>query len=491
MKKLLFLALILLLQGCGNSDESPRYQAEKALFKARKMREDLTSGTIKDPFLDRAIESFGDIVKNYRDDMLEVEGLEEIVVSAQMDLAELEFRTGRYEASRKDFKEAITLAEGVPPARANAIYSCGVISEEMREPERAIEHYERFVEEYLKPENIVNTANWNTRYIVIPLTLHGIYARLGKTDEATGWLDRSEQLYTLLIDRTESETIRKETRYNLLTAYLQGRKWKRSLDHIDELKRLYAEGPDMPGLLFIEAMITDEGYGRPAQAIDQYKKIKETYPDSREAPRALLAAADIHLREKRYDEALALYRMVTENYRDAGAETVQAEWQIASILTTQGNWNEASLKYKEIYQNFPRTEQGLKSPLAIIKNYRKKKEQAAARAAYEQALDHYERLISSQVPARVKIMAESHIVTAHSEMEHWEEAADRLLVLPDRYPGYPGFWGNYLIAASIYEKELGSPDRAAEVLKQCMDRFPGTTLAAEAEKRYTRLTEAK
>ena len=108
MKKLFYLALILLLQGCGNSDESPRYEAEKALFKARKMREDLAGGNIKDPFLDRAIESFRGVVKDYRDDMLEVEGLEEIVVSAQMDLAELEFRIGRYPDSRKDFEEAMS-----------------------------------------------------------------------------------------------------------------------------------------------------------------------------------------------------------------------------------------------------------------------------------------------------------------------------------------------------------------------------------------------
>ncbi|MCK4349611.1 MAG: tetratricopeptide repeat protein, partial [Candidatus Krumholzibacteria bacterium] len=386
MKKILFLALILLLQGCGNSDESPRYQAEKALFKARKMREDLASGTIKDPFLDRAIESFGDIVKNYRDDMLEVEGLEEIVVSAQMDLAELEFRTRRFEASRKDFEEAIPLAAGVPPARANAIYSCGVISEDMREPEKAIEYYERFVEEYFTDENFVVTAGWNTRYLIIPLTLHGLYVKMGKIDEAAGWLDRAEQLYTRLIDRTESEAIRKETRYNLLTAYLQGRKWQRSIEHIKELKRLYPEGLDMPGLLFLEAKLTDEGFGKPSQAIDQYKSVQETYPDSREAPRALLAAADIHLREKRHDEALAIYRTVVDSYRDATAEMVQAEWQIAVILAAQGHWNEASLKYKEIYQNFPRSKQGLRAPIVLITHYREKNEQDAARAAYEQAL---------------------------------------------------------------------------------------------------------
>ena len=491
MKKLFYLALILLLQGCGNSDESPRYEAEKALFKARKMREDLAGGNIKDPFLDRAIESFRGVVKDYRDDMLEVEGLEEIVVSAQMDLAELEFRIGRYPDSRKDFEEAITLAEGVPPARANAIYSCGVISEEMREPQKAIEYYERFVKEYFAEENFTETASWNNQYLTIPLTIRKLYSGLGKKDKASLWLEQTEVLYTMLIEATDRETVRKGARFNLLTTYMEGKKWRVAIEHIDELKRIYADSPDTPGLLFIEAMITDNGFGKPGEAIDRYKSIQEIYPDSREAPRALLAAADIHKREKRYDEALTLYRTVTEKYRDRVAETVQAAWQIAEILATRGDWKEASLKYKEIYNNYPNTEQGLRAPLAIIRNYLEKNEQDAARAAYEQALDHYERLISSQVPPLVKIMAESHIVTAHSNMERWEEAADRLLVLPDRYPTYPGFWGNYLIAASIYEKELGAPDRAIEALEQCMDRYPGTTLAAEAEEQHTRLTEAK
>lgn len=491
MKKILLITLILLLQGCGNSDESPRYQAEKALFKARKMREDLATGTIKDPFLDRTLESFRAIVKDYRGDMLEVEGLEEIVVSAQMDLAELEFRVGRFEASRKDFEEAITLAAGVPPARANAIYSCGVISEEMQESQRAIEYYERFVNEYFAEENFTETASWNDQYLIVPLTISKLYARLGMREKATRWLEQTEVLYAMLIEATDRENVRKDARFNLLTAYLEGKKWRRAIEHIEELKRIYDGSPDIPGLLFIEAMVTDNGFGKPGEAIDRYKSIQEAYPDSREAPRALLAAADIHKRENRYDEALELYRTVTKRYREAAAEVVQAEWQIAEILAAQGKWNEASLKYKEIYQNFPRSEQGLKAPLAVIRNYIEKKEQDAARAAYDQAVDHYERLISSQVPYLVKVLAESHIVTAHSLMERWEEAAARLLVLPDRYPRYPRFWGNYLMAASIYEKELGKPDRAAEVLEQCIERYPGTALAAEAEKQYTRLTEAK
>jgi tetratricopeptide (TPR) repeat protein len=486
---LILCAIAFMIQGCGNSDESPRYQAEKALFKARKLREDLASGTIKEPFLERAIESFRDVVAEYRDDMHEVEGLEEIVVSAQMDLAELEFRTSRYQDSRKDFEEAITLAEGVPPARANAIYSCGVISEEIHEAESAISYYERFVREYFAEDNFTETASWNREYLIVPLTLSKLYGGLGKANEAARWLQQAQVLYSMLIEATDSEAVRKGARFNLLTAYLEGKKWRRSIEHIEELTRLYAGGPDIPGLLFIEAMVTDSGFGKSSEAIDQYEKIQQTYPDSREAPRALLAAADIHKRDGRYEEALALYRTVAQRYRNATAETVQAEWQIAEILAAQGKWSEASLKYKEIYQNYPTTEQGLKAPLALIENYLEKNERDAARAAYEQALQHYERLISSQVPPLVKVLAESHIVTAHGKMGRWEDAAASLLQLPDKYPRYPRFWGNYLMAASIYEKELKSPDRAIEALEQCMERYPGTALAAEAEKQYTRLTK--
>jgi tetratricopeptide (TPR) repeat protein len=485
------LITVLLIAGCGDKERNARYDAEKTLFGARKMRGDLFQGPIEEAFLQRALDSYRGIVADYSGRMYEVEGLAEIVVSAQMELAELEFNTGMFEVARSDFERALDLARDIPPAKANALYSCAVISEEMKEPERAAAYYERLAEEFLGMSQLATTARMNTRYLVAPLKLFALYHSMNENAQASAWLGRAEEMYRSMIESERDEAILKEIRFNLLTAYLQGAKWNRSLEYIRELEETYRGERDAPALLFLEAKVKKDGVGDIAGARELFRKIYDTYGKSQEAPRALLAAADIHFSEGAYDQAEQLYKRVVDEYPASAAEVVQAEWQRAQVLEQRGRWGDASLKYKSIYQYYPGTEQGLQAPLMIIKNYRSKKQWDAAKAAYEQAIEHYERLISSQAPAAVKILAESHLVTAHADMERWEEAISLLLRLPDEYPRHPRFRENYLIAASIYERELGDPAKAAETLRICMERYPGTPLAAEAEKQYRRLKEAK
>lgn len=486
----LLLSLILSLTGCGRKSPE-RYEAEQALFSARKMRGDVFRGSTSEPFLDRAIQEYRDVVSRYRDRMPDVEGLTLIVVTAQMELAELEFRTGRFADAIDDFDEAIDLAVDVQPARANAIYSCGVINEELRNPEGAITYYERFANEYLTDARLQETARMNMRYLKIPIQLSTIHGSVGNEEKAASWLARAGEICRLIIEGEESEAIRKEVSYNLLTVYLQGREWKKAIEHIKWLETTYGVDQNRPSLVFIRAMIEKEGFGNPDGAYDIYLSVYDEYPESAEAPRALLAAADIRFSEKRYEEAKRIYRMVVDEYSGSAAEVVQAEWQTARLLEETGDWNAASLKYKEIYQNYPNSEQGLLAPLRIIKNYTEKNEMDAARAAYGQAVAHYERLVDGQNPVGVKILAESHLVTAHADMGEWEKAAELLLQLPERHPYYPGFRTNYLTAASIYEKELGDAKRASQALRICMERYPGSPLAAEAEKQYRRLEEQR
>ena len=58
----LVLSLVLIfssITGCGRKD-AVKYEAEKALFNARKLRDDVFRGSIREPFLDRAIQGFVD-----------------------------------------------------------------------------------------------------------------------------------------------------------------------------------------------------------------------------------------------------------------------------------------------------------------------------------------------------------------------------------------------------------------------------------------------
>jgi hypothetical protein len=155
----------------------------------------------------------------------------------------------------------------------------------------------------------------------------------------------------------------------------------------------------------------------------------------------------------------------------------------------RGNWVEASLQYKSVYTNFPTSIQGLEAPLRIAAHYRSTGDKGAMRAAYESAAEHYREMASTIHSEMVQIVAEQYYVRALIEMESWEEAARRLLVLPRMYPQYHSFKENCLMAASIFENKLGDSERAAEILQQCVSSYPGTPLAEEAARQLRRIRE--
>jgi len=186
-------------------------------------------------------------------------------------------------------------------------------------------------------------------------------------------------------------------------------------------------------------------------------------------------------------DASAAYNRVLDEYKNEGPAAVEATWQLALLEEHRGNWIEASLYYKSVYTNFPTTIQGMEAPLRIAAYYRNAGEAAAAEAAYERAAEHYLRLASLPESEAVSIIAEEYYVRVLVEQEQWEEAARRLLALPDMYPQYHKFKDNYLMAASIYEKELGDPDRAAGILQSCVSKYQGTSVAEEAQLQFDRI----
>ncbi|UCF04179.1 MAG: tetratricopeptide repeat protein [bacterium] len=479
--------LMLVAGACGEREQNPRYAAEKSLFNARKTRDRLLQGTVASEFIDQVVDNYRKIVQEHRSSMKQHEGLEEIVVTAQIELAELEFRAQRFTDARNDFEEAAELAQGIPRARANAIYSAAVIAELMEDTNTAIELYKRFYGDYLNRESLEGTAAMNTRYLITPLKLSELYLGSGSEAESNEWLTAGKAAYDYLIENASDTAIVKEMHFNLLTCQLQGKEWQQALETIRELRARYREPADRASLWYLEAKILLEGTNEPQKALERFLGLSEELPDSREASIALLSAGNIEFSRRHYAPAKQLYQRLIDRFPDRTAEVVEAEWQLALLAEAQDNWVDASLRYKSIYTKYSNTLQGLEAPLRIAENYKNKGETDAANAAFNQAIEHFNGIIESQVSQSVKILAEKHLVRAYTEQGKWTEAADRLLELPDRYPDYIRFRDNYLLAASIFEQELGNNERAAEILRICQTRYPGTELALEAERQYNRI----
>jgi outer membrane protein assembly factor BamD (BamD/ComL family) len=478
---------LMIFSGCGDEDRSPTYEAEKALFDARRYASELTFPTLNVEFLNRTLTAYRKIIDDYSGDAESIEGMGLILVTAQMELAELEFRASMFEDARKDFLHVYEIAGNVPAARANALWSAAYISRETGDIEKALELFSKFHEEYLSGDQIIDTARFNRRYILTPLRIAELCRAITDLACAKKWLGEAEKIYSHIIRSNASGEIKKEARYNLVSTYLLSEEWVKARETIREMRKIYEDQADIPSLLFLEARIELDGFGDRERAVSVFDKITTAHPRSKEAPTALLMKGNILLEDKKYDDAAAAYDRVLEEYGGSGPEEVEARWQLAILEESRNNWIEASLHYKAVYTSFPTTIQGMEAPLRVAAHYRKTGESEALEAAYERAAEHYDRLSSMQYSEMVRIVAEEYHVRTLVEQERWKEAASRLLALPDRYPQYHKFKENYLMAAAIYETELDDPDRAAEILQSCASKYPGTSLAAEALKQSERI----
>jgi len=480
-------AAMIICPGCGSEGKSPVYEAEKDLFDARKLAAELTFPALNREFLDQTLTAYRKVIDDYSGDTGSIEGLDLIIVTAQMELAELEFRASMFEDARKDFLHAYEISENVPAARTNALWSAAFISREGGDAGEAQRLFKKFHGEYLSGEKILDTARLNRRYLLTPIRIAEICLTTADTGCAGKWLGEAEMIYRHVIRSNASEDLKKEARYNLVTTYLLSEEWAKAGNTIREMRKIYGDQADIPSLLYLEARVELDGFGNRESAILVFDRIVTEHPRSKEAPTALLMKGNILLHEERYVDAATAYNRVLEEYGGTGPEAVEALWQLAILEEGRGNWIEASLHFKSVYTNFPTTIQGMEAPLRIAAHYRETGESEALDAACERAAEHYRQLSSLLFSETVRIVAEQYHVRSLIEQERWEETAARLLALPDRYPQYHSFKENCLIAASIYETRLSDPERAVEILQSCASRYPGTPLAIEAQKQLERI----
>ena len=452
----------LLLAACGPAPDGERYAAEKKLFKARKLREDLSAGGMREEFLAKALEGYRAIVREHGAAAAD-SVIGDIVVSAQIELAELEYRGGLLKEARGDFEAAAEIAKNDPAALANALYSAGLISEELGESARAERSYERLAARFLAVDSLADIVRADPRYLAAPLRLADLAERLGKPDESRARLGKAERLFAAVIERERNPELLREARHNLLAVFLRREDWKRALAFASELETLYRDSPgDVSSLLSLEASIHRDGLNDRAGALALYESIARDHPRSPEAPEALLAAAELYRETGRPDEARARYERILGEFAGAAPAVVEAQWQLARLEELGGDIEAAALRYRSIYAQYPETPRGFEAPLRIASLYRERGAADAAKAACDKALEHYEQLLSGNRSPETRLAAERGIIRALAEDARWRAAAERMTAIVERY------------------NELGERERAIEVLEACAENYPGTELAGTA-----------
>jgi tetratricopeptide (TPR) repeat protein len=480
--------------GCSGSEHEARYAAEKKFYQANKVKAEWAESSNKEKsrFIDRAIDEYRAIVDEFGD-QTEVEGIEEIVLSAQMSLAEIELQTGRILEALDDFEKVADLeGEGLLVARMEALYRAAQLSERIRDYDRAMSLCERFYSEYLSIDNMLAMESIEPLHLTVPLTLSALARETDNPHMEALWLQRAETLYAALIDGSPAPSIVKQAGFNILTAYTQQRKWEKALAQLDKLEQRYEESADQVGVRFLRVKVYQEGLNDPAKASELCRSIYEDYPSSDNAPTAMLVDAVMNIRLGNAAGGEALYKRVVDDYGNYPNAVVEAKWQLASIEDARDEWPEALLSYKAIAAEYPTTRYGFESPLRIAQGFERRGDAKTAADAYGRAVDAYQKVVDGRHSDAIKLTAEDYILQVYVRQKRWQEAVEHLTGLVPKYPKYVAILqGNYLTAARIYENELNDDTKAVEMLRQCIDVYPESRAARTAEERIDRLSAQK
>ena len=487
---MIFTIVAIAVTGCAGSDDRLRHEAEKRFFTANKLRTEWSRGATKDErFGDRAIDEYRAIVGDYADD-IGVDGIETVVVASQMNLAEMEFQIGRVIAARDDFEAVARLdGSGMLPTRIAGLFRAAQISEQIGDTERAMALYETVYKDYLENNDVETLGSLPPIYLNAPLKVAELSEESGAANLQTVWLQRAEEFYDRLVSaQDEAPGLAKQGRFNLLTTYSRQLRWDDALALVDTLSSVYTAESDRATFKYIRANIHQRGLNDLDTASRLYREIYETQPATKEAPSAVLLDASLSVLRGDLAHARRLYQAALDVYGQNPDVENEARWQLARIAEAQEDWVTASLHYKAITAARPTSRYGFESPLRIIDINVKLGDDAATRVAYANALDGYRKIADAPHSISVRLRAEDYILQVYTRQESWEQAIDHLTSMLRDYPEQSTLLqGNFLTAAKISEEELGDDERAASLLRECIELHPQTRTATVARERLESL----
>ena len=488
MRRFAGLALLAMLAAC--SESSPQYRAEKQVFEADKLNQELSAqlGVPSGDFLDRTLNAYENVVVEFSPIMYDHEGLERLVLRAQMAKAELENRAGRYKDAKLDFDKLLELERTEPEARRNAMYSAGVMCEVLRDPLGAIGYFEKFFNDYISVETAAEIDAEVPRYLVTPLKLAELSRAVGNDASEALWLLQAETLYKGMLEKYTDEELLTNARFNLLAAYIQQQKWEEAEALALEVEAMYEEPVIKGSTTFLRARIRQNGFGDDAGALELYRKVYEDYPRSSDAPEAMIAYAGITLRQGDTDAAVQIYEAAVDRYPEERLSAAEALWRLANIAKDRGDWGAAVNRYREIISGYAKTSYALEAPLQVALGYQELGELDNVNNWYRRAMDTYREILTDRRESEtMHVLAEEYILQVYTLKKQWDRAIEHLVGMPERYPDFVALHGNYVTAAEIYERELNDVPKAIEVLEECRARYPDSPVLTNVDAALERL----
>ena len=233
----------------------------------------------------------------------------------------------------------------------------------------------------------------------------------------------------------------------------------------------------------------DSSHATPDQftnAINAFGAVIRNTPGTVWAARAQLAIGSLYAIEKQYPQAREAYGLVLRNYSDQKPLCLTARVAMAKTHELEQHWDEAVNVYREISEFHPWSRVGLEAPLYIAHRYEQLEKAQQAADAYRAAVSSYTTLIAQAPSPTLGLQAKGYLALAYQRLGEWSQEIHVLEELVE-VPSGTNRPLALLTLGAIYQAKLGDKEKAEAAYTKLVKEFPEHPLGKVAKIRLEHL----
>ena len=219
------------------------------------------------------------------------------------------------------------------------------------------------------------------------------------------------------------------------------------------------------------------------------RQVTINYPSLPLSAQAMLLIANVYVIEGHLDKAIKEYNCIMEEFPYMKEQCASAMVALASIYKERGDWDSAEEIYEEVISEYFDTRMGLRAPILIARYYKSRAMNIEAGEAYNKAMSLYKDFIESNEDIPYALVALEQLVNCYNDQEQWHEVINYLQEHVIKNSDSPLALQAMLIIGTIYEAQFNNRDKAFEIYRQVVERFPESPLVEKIRSRLELLGE--
>ena len=294
----------------------------------------------------------------------------------------------------------------------------------------------------------------------LPYHIYQVVQTAEGSEYAKEYGDRAIEYYEGLIEKQPGSSLEAASHANLALVYSSRGEWQKEADQLSQIKDTSVENQ-----IALDLKIADLYAGkldRLQMAMTRYEDIlgRLSPDDTTFYPATLFRISQVRLEQAEYREARQTLIRIKRDYPGFYNTSPGSQLLMARSFEKEGNWSRAEVEYNLLVEKYRSSDEALATFLYLADYYEESVRESEAKRWYDDAEQTYNQLATRAAGTALEAKALIFKADLYRQRQQWQNSADVLVSIFEKFPESQTGQKAVLSAISIYDKRLNDKNIA-------------------------------